>query len=49
MFDSSYRIAGFDDELAAAGIGPGTIRVSIGIEDAEDLINDIDYALSCIA
>jgi len=38
-----------DAELAAAGIGPGTIRVSIGIEDAEDLIQDIEYALSCIA
>ena len=38
-----------DDELSAAGIGPGTIRVSIGIEDADDLINDIEYALSCIA
>jgi len=38
-----------DDELAAAGIGPGTIRVSIGIEDAEDLIADLDHALTCIA
>ena len=35
-----------DTELAAAGIGPGTIRVSIGIEDANDLIADLDYALS---
>ncbi len=35
-----------DTELAASGIGPGTIRVSIGIEDAQDLIADIDYALA---
>ena len=35
-----------DTELAASGIGPGTIRVSIGIEDAEDLIADIDFALA---
>ena len=35
-----------DAELAASGIGPGTIRVSIGIEDAEDLIADLDQALS---
>ncbi|MCR9260839.1 MAG: O-acetylhomoserine aminocarboxypropyltransferase/cysteine synthase [Pseudomonadaceae bacterium] len=35
-----------DTELAASGIGPGTIRVSIGIEDAQDLIADIDYALT---
>jgi O-acetylhomoserine (thiol)-lyase len=31
-----------DDELHAAGIGPGTIRLSIGIEDANDLIWDLD-------
>jgi O-acetylhomoserine (thiol)-lyase len=35
-----------DEELAAAGIGPGTIRVSIGIEDAEDLIWDLDQGLA---
>ena len=35
-----------DTELAASNIGPGTIRVSIGIEDAQDLIADIDYALA---
>ena len=31
-----------DDELAAAGIGPGTIRLSIGIEDPQDLIWDLE-------
>jgi O-acetylhomoserine (thiol)-lyase len=31
-----------DAELAAAGIGPGTIRVSIGIEDPADLIWDLE-------
>jgi len=35
-----------DDELAGAGIAPGTIRVSIGIEDAEDLIWDLDRGLA---
>ncbi len=30
-----------DAELAAAGMGPGTIRVSVGLEDAEDLIADL--------
>ena len=34
-----------DTELAAAGIGPGTIRVSIGLEDADDLIADLAQAL----
>ncbi|MEZ5100998.1 MAG: PLP-dependent transferase [Thermoleophilia bacterium] len=27
-----------DGELAAAGIGPGTIRLSIGLEDVDDLL-----------
>jgi len=35
-----------DAELAAAGISPGTIRLSIGIEDSEDLIWDLDQALA---
>jgi O-acetylhomoserine (thiol)-lyase len=28
-------------ELAAAGVGPGTIRLSVGIEAADDLIWDL--------
>lgn len=34
-----------DAALAAAGIGPGTIRLSIGLEDAGDLIDDLGRAL----
>jgi len=34
-----------DEALAGAGIGPGTIRLSIGLEDADDLIDDIKRAL----
>ncbi len=34
-----------DEALAGAGIGPGTIRLSIGLEDAEDLIDDLKRAL----
>ncbi len=30
---------------AAAGIGEGTIRVSVGLEDVEDLLDDLDAAL----
>jgi cystathionine gamma-synthase len=30
-----------DDELPAAGLSPGTIRVSIGLEDADDLVADL--------
>jgi len=35
-----------DDELVAAGIRPETIRLSIGLEHVDDLIDDIDQALS---
>ena len=34
-----------DEELRAAGIGPEMIRVSIGIEDVEDILWDLDQAL----
>ena len=34
-----------DDARAALGINPGTLRISIGLEDADDLIEDIDNAL----
>ena len=35
-----------DDELQAGGITPDLIRLSIGLEDAEDLISDLDSALN---
>lgn len=31
-----------EEELAAAGIGPGTIRLSVGVEDLDDLIWDLE-------
>jgi len=34
-----------DAALAAAGIGPGTIRLSIGLEDPDDLVADLKAAL----
>ncbi|HZE09948.1 MAG TPA: PLP-dependent transferase, partial [Burkholderiales bacterium] len=34
-----------DAALAEAGIGPGTIRLSIGLEDPDDLIEDLSRAL----
>jgi O-acetylhomoserine (thiol)-lyase len=34
-----------DDELAAAGITQGTIRLSIGLEDPADLLEDLSRAL----
>jgi len=37
-----------DEELTGAGIGPGTIRVSVGIEDASDLIWDLERGLDAV-
>jgi O-acetylhomoserine (thiol)-lyase len=34
-----------DEALAAGGITQGTIRLSIGLEDADDLIDDLKRAL----
>jgi len=35
-----------DDERDVAGIAPGLIRLSVGIERAEDIIDDLDRALA---
>ncbi len=37
-----------DEERAAAGITEGLIRLSVGIEDKEDLIADIEQALKAV-
>ena len=34
------------EQQEAAGAGPNVVRISIGIEDADDLIRDLDQALS---
>jgi cystathionine gamma-synthase/methionine-gamma-lyase len=34
-----------EKELAVIGISPGTFRMSVGIEDTEDLKEDLDQAL----
>ncbi len=38
-----------DDERVALGVHPGTLRLSIGIEDAADLIDDLAQALAAVA
>ena len=35
-----------EDELRAAGIGPERVRLSIGIENIEDILWDLDQALA---
>jgi methionine-gamma-lyase len=44
IFTSHYRMS--RQELAAAGVEPGTVRVSIGLEDSADLIADLKQALA---
>ena len=44
IYTSHYRMS--NAELAAAGVTPGTIRVSIGLEDPADLIADLKQALA---
>ena len=38
-----------DDQRIVAGAGPDTVRLSIGLEDAADLIADLDQALAAAA
>ena len=37
-----------DDELAAAGISPATVRMSCGLEGTADLVADVEQALAAI-
>lgn len=43
LFTSHYKMS--RAELAGAGVAPGTVRVSIGLEDPRDLIEDLKQAL----
>ena len=38
-----------DEELRAAGVGPGTIRLSVGIESVDDLIWDLEQGFARVA
>jgi len=44
IYSSHYNMS--NEELRRAGVGPGTVRVSIGLEDKEDLIEDLKQALA---
>jgi cystathionine beta-lyase/cystathionine gamma-synthase len=43
IYSSHYNMT--NAELRRAGVSPGTVRVSIGLEDKEDLIEDLKQAL----
>jgi methionine-gamma-lyase len=44
LYTSHYNMS--EQELQRAGVTPGTVRVSIGIEDTQDLIADLQQALT---
>ncbi|HJZ64360.1 MAG TPA: aminotransferase class I/II-fold pyridoxal phosphate-dependent enzyme [Candidatus Acidoferrum sp.] len=44
IYTSHYNMS--LDELAKASVTPGTVRVSVGLEDASDLIADLKQALA---
>jgi methionine-gamma-lyase len=44
IYTSHYKMS--IEELRAASVEPGTVRVSIGLEDPEDLIEDLRQALA---
>lgn len=37
-----------DDQLTAAGVNPGLIRFSVGLEDIDDIIEDIENSLNLL-
>ena len=37
-----------DEELIAAGVGPDLIRLSVGIENVNDILADVKQALDAI-
>jgi cystathionine beta-lyase/cystathionine gamma-synthase len=43
IYSSHYHMS--NEELRRAGVSPGTVRVSIGLEDKKDLIEDLRQAL----
>ena len=43
VYGSHYGMS--KEELRHAGVEPGTVRVSIGLEDPQDLIDDLEQAL----
>jgi methionine-gamma-lyase len=44
IYTSHHRMG--TAELAAAGISPGMVRISVGLEDTADLLSDVRQALS---
>jgi O-acetylhomoserine (thiol)-lyase len=37
-----------DEELIAAGVSPDLVRLSVGLESKDDLIEDLEQALASV-
>jgi cystathionine beta-lyase/cystathionine gamma-synthase len=37
-----------EEEIAASGVQPGLVRLSVGLEDEADIIADLDQALDVV-
>jgi cystathionine beta-lyase/cystathionine gamma-synthase len=46
---STTHVGLLPEELAAAGIGPGTIRISVGLEHPDDIRADLARGLDAVA
>jgi len=44
IYSSHYNMT--NEELQRAAVSPGTVRVSIGLENKEDLVEDLKQALA---
>jgi methionine-gamma-lyase len=42
---STVSLVQADEEIARSGVQPGLVRLSVGLEDAEDIIADLGQAL----
>ena len=43
---NEVRIKLTDEQKTQAGAGPEVVRISVGLEDKADLIDDLDQALA---
>jgi len=46
---SMWRAVLTDEEVVAAGLQPGLVRLSCGLEEPADLLDDLDRALDTLA
>ena len=37
------------EQLALTGVGPGTVRLAVGLEDSDDLLADVGAALRAVS